>query len=108
LLFENGRLIDISTGGYGFNKTRPAGKSCSPDDIKRDITQYEILQRCGEPLFRDSRNEERLTAVDKYTNRLVIMRIDEWTYNFGPDQFLRILKYENGKLVKIETGDRGF
>ena len=108
LLFENGRLIDISSGGYGYDEKRFADKNCDGDGIKKGLTQYEIQQRCGEPFFKDTRHEERLTTVDKHTTRLIIMRIDEWTYNFGPDQFLRILRFENGKLVNIETGDRGF
>ncbi len=108
LSFENGRLTDISMGGYGYDERHPSLKPCDGDEIKKGYTQYEILQRCGEPFFKDSRSEERLSAVDKHSNRLVEIRVDEWTYNFGPDQFLRILKFENGRLVDIETGDRGF
>jgi len=102
LLFENGRLIDISTGGYGYVEKHPSIKPCDGDEIKRDLTQYDVLQRCGEPFFKDTRMEERLTNQDNNS------RIDEWTYNFGPTHFLRILRFENGKLIDIETGDRGF
>jgi hypothetical protein len=108
LLFENGKLIDISSGDYGYDEKHPVNKVCDSDEIKKGLTQYEIMQRCGEPFFKDTRNEERLITVNKHTNRLAIIRIDEWTYNFGPNQFLRILKFENGKLVDVETGDRGF
>jgi len=108
LLFENGRLIKISTGGYGYDKKHPSIKPCDGDEIKIGLSQYEILQRCGQPFFKDTRREERLHNVDDQTKRLVINRVDEWTYNFGPNRFLRILKFENGELVDIETGDRGF
>ena len=108
LLFENGKLIDIATGGYGYDDTHPSIKPCDGDEIKPGLTQYEILQRCGDPSFKDTRQEERLANADEHSKRLSINRIDEWTYNFGPNKFLRILKFENGKLVNVETGDRGF
>ena len=108
LLFENGRLVHIATGSYGYDGGHPSVKLCDSAEIQTGISQYEILQRCGEPAFKDTRQEEQLTSVDKNTNRLTTKRIDEWTYNFGPNKFLRILKFENGRLVGIETGDRGF
>ena len=108
LLFENGKLVNIATGGYGYDQAHPSIKPCDGDEIKPGLTQYEILQRCGDPSFKDSRQEERLANTSEHSKRLTITRIDEWTYNFGPNKFLRILKFENGKLVDIETGDRGF
>ena len=108
LLFENGKLVKITTGDYGYNDGHPAAGRCDIGGIHKGTSQYEILQRCGEPAFKDTRQEERLIVVDKNTNRLTITRIDEWTYNFGPNRFLRILKFENGELVDVETGDRGF
>lgn len=108
LLFENGKLISISSGDYGFDERHPSIKPCDGDEISKGLTQYEVLQRCGEPFFKDTRQEEQLRNVDRHTKRLTINRVDEWTYNFGPTRFLRILKFENGKLTDIETGDRGF
>jgi len=108
LLFQNGRLVKIDTGDYGYDGNRPSISQCDSGELRTGISQYEILQRCGEPAFKDSREEELLTAVDEHDNRLIVKRIDEWTYNFGPNKFLRILKFENGVLVDVETGDRGF
>lgn len=108
LLFENGRLVKITTGDYGYNASHPSARSCDSGEMQTGVTQYEILQRCGEPAFKDSRQEEQLTSIDEHNNRLSIKRIDEWTYNFGPNKFLRILKFENGRLVEVKTGDRGF
>jgi hypothetical protein len=108
LLFENGRLVNIATGDYGYDAGHPSARLCDSAEIQTGISQYEILQRCGEPAFKDSRQEGQLISVDKNTNRLTTKHIDEWTYNFGPNKFLRILKFENGRLVNVETGDRGF
>ena len=38
----------------------------------------------------------------------VQVNIDEWFYNFGPNQFIQIFKFENGKLVTIENGNYGY
>ena len=108
LLFENGRLIKITTGDYGYDAAEASARRCDSGEMRAGVSQYEILQRCGEPAFKDSRQVEQLTSADEGTNRLTIKRVDEWTYNFGPNKFLRILKFENGDLVEVETGDRGF
>lgn len=34
--------------------------------------------------------------------------VEEWTYNFGPDKFIRIFTFRNGKLVDIRTGGHGY
>lgn len=107
LSFENGRLAKITTGDYGFNNSSSA-KNCDDIKMRIGISQYEILKQCGEPAFKDTRREEQLITQDQETSKMVIKRIDEWTYNFGPNKFLRILKFENGNLVDVETGDRGF
>jgi len=34
--------------------------------------------------------------------------IEEWEYNLGPNQFIRYLRFENGRLTRITEGDYGF
>ena len=36
------------------------------------------------------------------------VRVETWTYSFGPRAFLRRLEFVGGKLVKISTGAMGF
>lgn len=108
LLFENGRLVEIATGDRGYGQGHAGGGRCDAGEFRVGRTQYELLQRCGAPLFKDSRVEEQLLSLDKHRREKRVNRIDEWTYNLGPTQFLRILRFENGRLVAVETGDRGF
>jgi hypothetical protein len=35
------------------------------------------------------------------------IRYEAWTYDFGPQRFIRTLIFEDGRLIKIETGDKG-
>jgi hypothetical protein len=81
-----------------------------------------VLEYCGSPTWQDSWEEERLERPYAYpfsnsgnfvTGRssiatVVHVTIEEWTYNFGPAHFMRILTFENGRVVNIKTGNYGF
>lgn len=108
LTFENGRLVSIVTGERGYDERQAPPGPCEPGRFRKGLSQYELLQQCGAPFFKDSRREEQEFAVDKGIRKRVLKRVDEWTYNLGPNQFLRILTFENGELVDVRTGDRGF
>jgi hypothetical protein len=34
--------------------------------------------------------------------------MEEWRYNLGPNRFIRYLGVENGRPVRITTGDCGY
>lgn len=54
-----------------------------------------VAFRCGtEPVDEGDRKKEKV-------------KIDEWTYNRGPAEFIRYLRFENGILTNIATGDKG-
>ena len=61
----------------------------------------EVIGVCGEP-------------VDRRWRRLhwprgeVRHEIEEWTYNFGPDRLLRVLRFRDGILADIEEAGYGF
>lgn len=108
LLFENGRLVNIATGERGYEEQPLPSTPCDPGRFRVGLSQYELLQQCGAPFLKDSRREEQEFQIDRGMRKRVLKRVDEWTYNLGPDQFLRILTFENGKLVDVRTGDHGF
>jgi len=105
LNFENGTLVSINLGDYGFNANYPT-KPCRPDELQLRNSKTEIMFKCGTPYFKDSREEYRVDNV-KGAKRRTTIRVDEWTYDFGPTRFLRILTFENGRLVNIRHGERG-
>ena len=37
-----------------------------------------------------------------------LVTIEEWEHNLGPGQFIRNLRFENGRLIRITTGDYGY
>ena len=88
-------------------------------------TRFEVLQKCGEPDFVEAWEEELIQRdfgirrqFDSESRRYTWYRepflvkeqvkIEEWTYNLGPTRFVRYLRFENGVLTDIRTGDKGF
>lgn len=68
--------------------------------------KLEVLRKCGEPVFTDSRIELRyvkLYGSGLELGQYVPVMIDEWTYDFGPNRFVQLLRFENGRLEDIES-----
>jgi len=105
LYFENGELVRIATGERGFIEGGGV-KICRPEELHEGQFIAEVDGRCGEPFFKDSRTEKR-TLMISGEKRITTINIDEWTYNFGSQRFMRVLRFENGWLVNIKEIDRG-
>lgn len=75
---------------------------CGSRIISVEALAAEILAACGEPSFRDVFSSRERTALNE------IMESEQWTYNFGSNQLLRVLKLRNGTLVDIESDGYGF
>ncbi len=105
LTFKNGTLVSIQTGDYGFIRKTPE-RHCRPEDLTLKLSTTEVLSRCSEPYFRDTRQDRRVTILDG-ARVITSITIDEWTYDFGPTHFMRILTFENGELVDIRMGEKG-
>ena len=108
LTFRDERLVSIETRGYGFLESAVRGDSCVDKVFATGDTKFEVLMRCGEPAYRSVREEELTTPFDALRRRRVILRIEEWVYNFGPLRFTRILTFRDGRLADVRTGDWGF
>ena len=69
--------------------------------------------RCGEPANRETKSVEDTTAVNGGANQLTTVGtsaslVEYWTYNFGPQSFVRKLKFVDGRLAVINTGGYGY
>ncbi len=82
---------------------------------------YDVLRKCGDPSNVISWEEVKArrdiwswTSESKkgfyygplFANELVT--IEEWEYNQGPNRFIRYLRFENGRLTRVTTGDYGY
>ncbi len=92
---------------------------CGSHLVLRGDLQARVHALCGTPLQVQKRVEYRVVrSVVRYpgahvrgahiVEQSVPVMIEEWVYNRGPSQFMRIVTFENGRIVRIRTGGRGF
>jgi hypothetical protein len=67
-------------------------------------TKVDVLAKCGQPLFSEIVGEDHIRTP--YGDQ--IRTVEEWTYNFGATDFLYVLTFKGGRLVKIQQGERGY
>jgi hypothetical protein len=114
---ELGKIVRIEQGGRGYGL--PGGPvpripraRCEPSALREGDGTFDALARCGEPAVREARTEER-TFVQALadgrregTTRSVLIEV--WSYDFGPRTLVRHVAFEDGKIVRIDTGSYGY
>lgn len=115
---ENGRIVAMERGSYGrrqeppAERLRPARASCDENAVREGDGKLDVLSRCGEPAALDAWDEavgELLTDGTGFAaggGRTT--RVERWTYDFGRNRFVRFLRIENGRVVKVSTGSYGY
>jgi hypothetical protein len=88
---------------------------CGNNLVVEGDTKYDVYRRCGNPDFQDTRTVYRSVRIrgsglgqpglDVYET--IPVQIDEWTYNFGPDRFIELITFENGRIINIRPLDYG-
>lgn len=71
---------------------------CDQSLVRRGLTPFEVYERCGAPEFESQFADYRYPGILVY--------VDEWTYHLGSNKFRRLLTFENGRLVRVETRDK--
>jgi hypothetical protein len=105
LLFQN----NVAADSY----LRCQGRLVSIGDTKE-----EVLDKCDHPDKRDQWKEDDKSTISQiydYKNERYIapkrikqpIQMERWTYNMGENRLIRYLYFQNGELIKIETGNRG-
>ena len=84
--------------------------SCHGGIVSIGDTVGEVISKCGQPAYttqRERKNVEQAAngARDK---TITSTTIDDWTFNFGPNQFQYRLVLENGRVTQIESLDYGY
>ncbi|WP_375766248.1 DUF2845 domain-containing protein [Archangium gephyra] len=77
-------------------------------------SKADVLMKCGEPMSKETRSEsvsdktkQKGQEADTTQERTVYKTIEEWTYNFGPRQFMQVAVFENGRLVDVRSAGYG-
>lgn len=75
---------------------------CGKGFVSAGDTKAEAKQKCGKPASTD---KSTIPKSRSHTGKSI--KVEEWTYNFGADRFMKRLRFEDGKLKSIESLGRG-
>jgi hypothetical protein len=94
--------------------------SCGSKIITIGDYRYDVLRKCGEPSHVEVWEEVRLrgdfgpglfeTRIGFHRSPLFLtgpVTVEEWVYNLGSNRFIRYLRFENSRLIRITDGDYG-
>ena len=91
--------------------------SCGSKIISIGDRKFDILRKCGNPanveVWEEVRIGSPLLVPGNEPRRIPsilkeYVTIEEWEYNLGPGRLIRYLRFENGILKTISTGDYGY
>jgi hypothetical protein len=95
--------------------------SCGSKIITIKDHKHDVLRKCGEPshveVWEEVRAKRdlgfRLSGTEMALDRWPLLvkelvTVEEWEYNLGSTRFIRYLRFENGRLIKITEGDYGY
>jgi hypothetical protein len=113
------------------------GMRCGNKLVLPGDSKLEVLSKCGEPDFKETvaivthskevtlgenmgeksggvNLHHRHSSVDSGTQSGITLgsetteAIEQWSYNRGPTQFIRVLTFRGGRLESVEETDRGY
>lgn len=88
--------------------TTALGFKCGRSIINEGKSIEYVLDRCGQPSYSQEHTVYRVFRQTPPAPDIVVpIIIQEWRYNFGPNRFMRYLRFENGILKAIESIGRG-
>ena len=110
-------LLTVTTSAFGLR--------CGVHLISEGDPMDKVLAQCGEPSYVQTWEEERVMREffeerdpryryrREFTYREPILvkievKIEEWTYNHGPHRFVDYVRFENGLVTEIFSGDYGY
>jgi hypothetical protein len=114
----HGKVAAVERGSHGFAegeppRERPGRATCDPAAaLAEGKLELEIVARCGEPAVTDGWEEET-RVMERLDGRTIsgaasIVPVEVWTYDFGPRQLVRFVRFEGGKVTTVETGSDGY
>lgn len=77
-----------------------ASMRCGQSVIERGLELYEVIERCGEPV--DHRSYIFYRGYDVGYFEMGPVQVDELIYEIGDNKFRRKLRFEDGRLMRIE------
>jgi len=85
--------------------TQALAMRCGGELVSRGLHLVEVLERCGDPMYRREHMEYRGYQFGFLIASPVL--VDEFVYDLGPQKFRRRLRFEDGELRQIDTLKKG-
>jgi hypothetical protein len=118
---EVGVVKAIERGGYGYDlgspppapARLPRARCSHRGSFSIGDSTFEVLARCGEPALREETFAQVAVEAPGVRGTSTVIgttsvRLELWTYDFGPQVNTRRLEFEAGRLVRIVTGGYGY
>ncbi len=100
LVFRDGDLQRGETLGYG---VRDIGDSCRANMNFAGLSSGELVARCGEPAARREAHDSVVYRPGPGVENWREQRREEWTYDFGDSNMVRVLHLLNGTVGSVEV-----
>ena len=100
MMFRDGNLERSDTLGYG---VREIGDSCRANMNFTGLSSGELVARCGEPAARREAHDSVVYRPGPSIENWREQRREEWTYDFGDANLLRVIHLLNGRVSGVDT-----
>lgn len=104
LVFRDGRLRREDSMGYGF--LPGAAGDCSPRSLQMGLSEFEVIERCGDPLSKRVDWVVPRDARSRHGSLQTVYPVEEWLYEFGGNEFRRIITIQDGRITDVDTAGK--
>lgn len=102
-------LLSLTTWGVCHADTN---FRCGNHLVYEGDTMAKVESLCGSPTQRTHSTLVKPQTIWRdgrpYSLGETIVQVDTWTYNFGPQKFMREMRFEDGGLIRIDTLGYGY
>ncbi|MDD5168203.1 MAG: DUF2845 domain-containing protein [Syntrophales bacterium] len=100
MVFVMGGVLFLSSGAYAFN--------CGKGIVSIGDAKSRVMIECGKPTYKERVGANDVYSADASRRRTrSSKKVEQWTYNCGEGDYIYVLTFEGGKLVKEETNGFG-
>jgi len=100
----------VTTGPSFANATETGTMICNGGIVSIGDTAGEVIGKCGSPATSSKREDKKIEreSQNSRVKEISTVSIDDWTFNFGPNQFQYQVILENGRVARIESLNYGY
>ena len=82
---------------------------CPGGIVQTGDSKLDLLAKCGRPSLVEDQTTEKASFDQKNgVARRVVAPVDVWTYDFGKNRFIQLVRIVRGRIASIERGGYGY